>query len=329
MPIKKMIMLLSTFFPSSLRVVIYRMLGAKIEKNVKLAPFVVLVADDIMIGRDSRIEPMTLIFNVKKFYMGKRSSVRFGSMVYGHGAGSFSMGDFSTLGLFTMVNCTGNFSAGNYFGTGPRCIIYTHGNFFPTLHGYMNQIKDVQMGNYVWLHMNVIVLPGVTIGDHVMVYSQAVVNKNLPTDTTLAPLYNEQMRISTKKLRKNVTNEYELNWYHNVWNELNEYIQNLYEDGSVKTSKDYFEVTIKNRNIYLYDGLKAGGIKVGNVKNNKLLIYFLNGNVDIYHMYKNLNWIDFKNNVYHFPDYNLLFKDVMSYLELYKAQYFYEYEYVH
>jgi acetyltransferase-like isoleucine patch superfamily enzyme len=321
MAIKKIIMLLTTPLPSFMRVAIYRALGAKIGKNVKLNPLAILIADDILIDRDSFIDPLTLTFNLKKMHIGKASSIRFGSMVYGHGGGSFSMGDFSTLGLFTMVNCTGNFSAGKYFGTGPRCLIYTHGNFFPTLDGYTNQIKDVTTGDYVWLHMNVIVLPGVTIGNHVMVYSQGVVSKDIPTDTTLVPPYKEQIRVRT--MRKKVTSEFEIEWCENVWNELNDYITKFHDFGSVNKKNSTTEVVIGNKRIFLYDG---GKVSADQIQQKETLVYFLKGEQSVYDNFRDHNWIDFKNNLYHFPKSHPLLKEIIFYLNLHKAQYFYEYE---
>ena len=317
-------MLLSTCLPSAMRIRIYKMLGATIDKNVRFTPFSIVIADDISIGRDSYIDACTLIFNVKKLHMGRKSSIRFGSMVYGHGGGSFAMGDFSTLGLFTLVNCTGHFSAGNYFGTGPRCIIYTHGNFFPTLHGYTNQIRDVTIGNYVWLHMNVVVLPGVTIGDHVMVFSMGVVNKDLPSGTSMSPAYKEQVRIDTALLRKEVTDTYQADWYERVWDGLDDYIRTFYGDGGVTKESQCVRVRMRNRNMNLYKGEDC---EAADVNKGASLIYVLNGNEDIYRKFVDFNWVDFKNNIYHFPRSHPLLHDLTYYLELYRAQYFYEYDY--
>ncbi len=322
MSFKKILMLLSTPLPSGLRVPLYRMLGAKIGKNVHLKPFGLVIADEIEIGRDSYIDPLTMVFNIKKLCLGRAASIRFGSMVYGHGGGSFAMGDFSTLGLFTMVNCTGNFSAGKYFGTGPRCMIYTHGNHLPTLMGYKNQIRDVKAGDFVWLHMNVIVLPGVTMGDHVMVYSHGVVSKDLPDDTTLVPPYKEQIQFKTSRARTPVTPEFEQEWYHHVWDKLEEYVKSFYKDGEVKRNGGSVELRIGNKSIHLFDGAK----KETPITKDGALVCFLEGNEGIYKAHQDHNWLDFKNSLYHFPRYHPLFKDVLYYLEFYKAQYFFGYE---
>jgi acetyltransferase-like isoleucine patch superfamily enzyme len=41
--------------------------------------------------------------------------------------------------------------------------------------------KDVIIGDYVWIGVNVVILPGVKIGDRAIVGSSAVVTKNIPS----------------------------------------------------------------------------------------------------------------------------------------------------
>ena len=49
----------------------------------------------------------------------------------------------------------------------------------------MGQASEIRIGNDVWLGANVTILPGVTIGDNVIVGAGAVVTKDIP-DNSLA-----------------------------------------------------------------------------------------------------------------------------------------------
>ena len=42
--------------------------------------------------------------------------------------------------------------------------------------------NPIKIGNNVWLGMGVIVLPGITIGDNVVIAANSVVNKNIPSN---------------------------------------------------------------------------------------------------------------------------------------------------
>ena len=239
---KKGVMLLTSIFPSIIRIWIYRLLGNEIEEDVYLAPLSIIIADKIILKQGAFIDYTVMIFNIKTFQMGRGSSVRFGSMIYGHGGGSFKIGEFSTLGLFTLVNCTGNFEAGDYFGTGPRCMIYTHGNFLPTSVGYPNQIADVKIGNFVWLHMNVVIAPGVTIGTNVFVYSMNFIHKNITNNISIGP------PPDCKQFATNLLIKKSNNWQ--LWDGWEKYARDMipqkYRLDSSHIEKDYIQFDLKN-----------------------------------------------------------------------------------
>ena len=92
------------------------------------------------------------------------------------------IGDFSELGTNCIIQS--NTVIGTHVIMGPDVKIYTKNHKFDRLdmpiqdQGHTNE-KTV-IGNDVWLGANVIVLPGVTIGNHVVVAAGAVVTKDIP-----------------------------------------------------------------------------------------------------------------------------------------------------
>jgi maltose O-acetyltransferase len=77
---------------------------------------------------------------------------------------------------------------GNNVMIGPNCGIYTV-NHPMTPKGrrqYLAQAKPVTIGNDVWFGGSVTVLPGVTIGNNVVVAAGAVVTKDVPDNTLVA-----------------------------------------------------------------------------------------------------------------------------------------------
>jgi acetyltransferase-like isoleucine patch superfamily enzyme len=66
---------------------------------------------------------------------------------------------------------------GVYCGPNVGIIVFNHCPKDPTKHF---KAKDVYIGNYCWLGMNCVILPGVRLGDFTTVGAGAVVTKSFP-----------------------------------------------------------------------------------------------------------------------------------------------------
>lgn len=102
-------------------------------------------------------------------------------------AGDFSKFKFdntSHLKSGTFIECTGGVEIGRYFHTGRGLTI------FSTNHNYdgevaipydaENILKPVKIGDFVWCGANVTIMPGVNIGEGVVIGGGAVVTKDIP-----------------------------------------------------------------------------------------------------------------------------------------------------
>lgn len=83
------------------------------------------------------------------------------------------------------ITCAGNICIGNDSLLGPDVFITDHNHGMnPELKGgYSPQditVKDVMIGEGVWLGQRVCVLPGVTVGNHSIIGANSVVTKNIP-----------------------------------------------------------------------------------------------------------------------------------------------------
>lgn len=68
---------------------------------------------------------------------------------------------------------------------GPNCGIYTAGHPIEveTRNKGLEYVKPIKIGNNVWLGGNVVILPGVTIGDNVTIGAGSIVTKDIPSNT--------------------------------------------------------------------------------------------------------------------------------------------------
>jgi len=131
--------------------------------------------------------------------IGKRSKITRGSKVLIKGKARFGANTFITArggqiffgGNFSgsqdvIYNCDigGTLSFGDYCLVGPRCIFRTTNHNFSSLEtpirlqGHIAQ--NIMIGDDVWFGANSIVLPGVTIGNHVVIGAGSVVTTDIP-----------------------------------------------------------------------------------------------------------------------------------------------------
>ena len=97
--------------------------------------------------------------------------------------------------IFIGDDFTGNFNLtildirevyiGNHVMIGPNTLITTVGHPLSpkARRGYMAKAASVRIGNDVWIGGNVTILPGVTIGNNVVVAAGAVVTKDVPDNS--------------------------------------------------------------------------------------------------------------------------------------------------
>ena len=94
-----------------------------------------------------------------------------------------SIGDNGNLG----INCRahGGFRMGNNVMMGADCIIYTRNHAFdrtdiPMCEQGFQEARPVSIGDDVWIGGRVIILPGVKIGNGVIIGAGSVVTKDIP-----------------------------------------------------------------------------------------------------------------------------------------------------
>lgn len=181
---KKIVMALSTFLPSKIRVLLYRSLGVKIGRNVKISPFSILIADRISIGDYCHIRPFVLV-NIGYLEMDTYSIIASLSAIFGDSG--LVMEKRSRVGHANLLDCSDEIRLGHYCGLGPRNTLYTHASWLPLTMGYPNLRKPINLGNYVWTGIGVTVFPGTTTGDHIFTHANMVLSGKLEGESFHTP----------------------------------------------------------------------------------------------------------------------------------------------
>ncbi|MGY8625998.1 hypothetical protein B0T37_19485 [Chromobacterium violaceum] len=100
----------------------------------------------------------------------------------------------------TFIECSGGVSIGRYFHTGRGLTI------FSSAHDYKGAqkipydekiiLKPVRIGDFVWCGVNVTILPGVTVGEGVVIAANSVVTRDVPD---LAVIAGNPARVISKR----------------------------------------------------------------------------------------------------------------------------------
>jgi maltose O-acetyltransferase len=92
-----------------------------------------------------------------------------------------SVGDFSELGTRCLIQS--NVTIGNHVIMGPDVKIYSRNHKSERtdvpVQSQGKEYFETRIGDDVWIGANVIILPGVTIGDHSIIAAGSVVTKNI------------------------------------------------------------------------------------------------------------------------------------------------------
>lgn len=97
------------------------------------------------------------------------------------------LGDNSAIGVNCLIGPGTVFKGHNMMA--PNVKIFTTGHCYSKEeHRFKGMIepKPVIIGSYVWIGYGVIILPGVTIGDHTIIGAGSVVSKDIPSGVVAA-----------------------------------------------------------------------------------------------------------------------------------------------
>lgn len=116
------------------------------------------------------------------------------------------IGDQSLIAEGSFINCAEAVTIGRHVAFGYEVQIWTHGVWQPVSNGFYPQKQmPVMIGDEVWLPSRCQVLPGVTIGDNVVVGMGSLVNKSLPSGCMAVGVPAQVIRI--RKFPARVTDE--------------------------------------------------------------------------------------------------------------------------
>ncbi|HXB40164.1 MAG TPA: hypothetical protein VNZ49_06450 [Bacteroidia bacterium] len=194
------------FLPSFLKKFVYRLKGYKIARNVNLGLGCVIIGKEVEIRKNSSIGFLTIVradkIKIGRFVkIGSLSVIdtarfeidddaRINEQVYVGGIktpeSALLMGKRTIIMQASYLNPTLPIIIGDDSGIGGDCLLFTHGSWNSELEGYPVKFAPITIGKKVWLPWRVFIMPGVTIGDNVVIGADSMINKDIPANCLVA-----------------------------------------------------------------------------------------------------------------------------------------------
>jgi acetyltransferase-like isoleucine patch superfamily enzyme len=251
--------------PSFLKKTYYRILGAKIGKNVSIGLFSIINAKSIEIGDDVKISPLCFL-NVRNLKLGNR--VKINSFV-AMDTGDVTIDDDSLLmeqivigGMLTpqsslfigkrvkifpycFINPTKNITIEDDVGIGGATYIFTHGSWQSKLDGFPISFGPVTIKRGVWFPWRVFVMPNVTVGEFATIGAGSTITKDIPARSLAVGSPAKVIKTGNEYV-KSFTLEEKTKMVRDILSELSEYLNYLGHESEIKTAGEETRVTVIN-----------------------------------------------------------------------------------
>jgi acetyltransferase-like isoleucine patch superfamily enzyme len=162
----------------------------KVGENVDIGSKVsFLVPEKIVIGKNSNFGSNNNVV-CRSFLTGDFTQFYEGITVGGGGKygknSHVTIGDHCYIGDKCLLNTSEKIEIGNDVGIGRECLLWTHGAWGPVLQGFPANFAPINIGNNTWIPARTIILPGVNIGSNVVIGTNSLVNKDIPSGSFAA-----------------------------------------------------------------------------------------------------------------------------------------------
>ena len=158
-----------------------------INEHTKIGIFTVVRAKNISIGKLVKIGSLTFI-DTEKLVIEDDARINEQVIIGGikNCDSCLKLGKRTIIMEYSFINPTKPIIIGDDTGIGGHCLLFTHGSWLSQLDGYPVTFKPIEIGKNVWLPWRVFIMPGVTIGDNVVIGADSLVRNSLPSNCLAA-----------------------------------------------------------------------------------------------------------------------------------------------
>jgi acetyltransferase-like isoleucine patch superfamily enzyme len=239
-PVKEIILV--GFLPSFLKKVIYKIRGYKIGKNVSFGIGSVIIGNKVTIGDNTSFGLVSVVrgntIDIGRFVtIGSLSMIDTETIIIGDDTrinenvivggiktpeSLLKLGKRVIIMEYSFINPTKPIIIGDDTGIGGHCLLFTHGSWLNQLDGFPVTFAPITMGKKVWLPWRVFIMPGVEIGDEVVIGANSLVSKSLPSNVLAA---GSPAKILVENYPKAISEEKRDEIFNSILNDFTNYLR--------------------------------------------------------------------------------------------------------
>lgn len=262
-PIKQIVLL--GFLPSPIKKLYYKIKGYKFGKNVSIGLGSVIIGKQVFIGDNTKIGFMSVIrasnihlnrfikigsmvfIDTEKVFIDDDARINENVIVAGikYPDSLFSMGKRTIIMEYSYINPTKPIIIGDDSGIGGHCLLFTHGSWLPQIDGFPVAFAPIRLGKRVWLPWRVFIMPGVNIGDNVVIGANSLVAKSLPSNCLAA---GSPASIIKENYPPPLSQEKRDNIINNIMRDFVDHLKHYSYNVKLVNNEDYSSIIISNNN---------------------------------------------------------------------------------
>lgn len=152
-----------------------------IADNVEISDDVEIICDRLVVGEGTVITGGTKIM-CKNCHIGKNNFINGAWIEAALNAGNtiIHIGNECLILQGARLNCNTKLVIGSDVNIGQNVEIWTHASSMDVFNGYPYVKSPVTIGNHVWITAGTTIMPGTTVGNHIIIGNKSIVNKDLP-----------------------------------------------------------------------------------------------------------------------------------------------------
>lgn len=265
--------------PSPLKKFIYKLKGYKIGKGVSIGIGSVVIGNNVIIEDNVSVGFLTIVrarelhisdgVSIASFCfidtivlkIGQDTRVRENVYVGGITTpeSKLIIGERCTVMQNAFLNPSNPITIGNDSGVGGHSLLFTHASWLNKLEGYPVTFAPIEIGKNVWLPWRVFIMPGVKIGDNVVIGANSVITTNIPSNSLAS---GNPAKVLVENYPRPISTDRKKKYFENI---IDEFLRHMEFDKFISERK------IENENLILT--LKDG------VNTYQLNIIFNNSNI--------------------------------------------------
>lgn len=302
------------FFPSFIKKIIYRLKGYKIGRNVSIGLGSVIIGknvnikdnvsiglitiirgEEITIERYAKIGSFTVI-DSGKIRIGEDSRINEQVIIGGIRTpeSSLDLGKRTIIMEYSYINTTKPVKIGDDSGIGGHCLLFTHGSWLNQLDGFPVTFAPITLGKNVWLPWRVFIMPGISIGDNVVVGANSLIGKSVGSDCLVA---GSPAKVIKENYPAKLSDDQKISIFKNYLYEFQEFL--AYNNLHVEMKEDNNVITLivnkksKTSRLYFY----INDMETSEFSENSIIISNIKGSSPIQSSisYKHIMFLDLNN----------------------------------